>query len=49
MINFPNGYHAKVENLALNDFRNAMQYYHITGWMPELYREKEIESYYMET
>ena len=49
MINFPDGYHAKVENLALNDFRNMLSYYNITGWMTDLFKEWEVESYFMET
>jgi hypothetical protein len=49
MINFPDGYHAQVENLSLNDFRNVMTYYNMTEWMPEYYKEYQIESQYMET
>ena len=39
-INFYDGYHHKVENLKLNDFRNAMHYYTLTEWMADSY-EKE--------
>lgn len=39
MINFPDGYHAKVDNLALNDFRSMLQYYTLTEWMPDMMRE----------
>jgi small subunit ribosomal protein S29 len=49
MINFPGGYSHKVENLALNDFRNALLYYNLTDWMAEHFEEWEMESYYMET
>lgn len=49
MINFPEGYHAKVENLALNDFRNMLLYYNITDWMADYMKEYEVESWYMET
>ena len=49
MINFPNGYHCKVPNMALNDFRNMLKYYTLSGWMPESYEEWEVESLYMET
>jgi len=49
MINFPDGYHGKMENMALNDFRNMLFYYTITGWMPDFMREWEVESWYMET
>jgi small subunit ribosomal protein S29 len=49
MINFPVGYHAKVENLALNDFRSMLVYKNITDWMPDHMKEWEVESWYMET
>ena len=49
MINFPEGYHAKVDNLALNDFRNMLTYYNVTEWMPDFMKEWEVESYFMET
>lgn len=49
MFNFPDGYSAKVDNLALNDFRNMLLYYNITDWMPDYHKESEIESYFMET
>jgi len=49
MISIPNGYHAKVENLSLNDFRNMLYYYNITEWMPDFYQEWETESLFMET
>ena len=49
MISFPEGYHAKVENLPLNDFRNMLLYYNITEWMPDYMREWEVESWHMET
>ena len=39
-INFYDGYHHRVENLKLNDFRNAMHYYTLTEWMADSY-EKE--------
>lgn len=34
------GYHTKVENLSLNDFRNAMYYYTFTGWMADSYDQE---------
>jgi hypothetical protein len=44
------GYHTKVENLSLNDFRNAMRYYTFTGWMADSYdQEWQLENLYMET
>ena len=49
MINWPDGYHAKVDNLSLNDFRNMATYYNLSDWMPDYFKEDEIESYYMET
>lgn len=49
MINFPNGYHTKVENLALNDFRNMTTYYHVSEWMPDFLKEWQVESWFMET
>lgn len=49
MLNWPDGYHAKVDNLALNDFRNMTTYYNLTNWMPDYFKEDEIESWYMET
>jgi hypothetical protein len=39
MISFPDGYHARVENLALNDFRNMVYYYNLTEWMPDHFKE----------
>jgi hypothetical protein len=49
MISIPYGYHAKVENLSLNDFRSMLYYYNITEWMPDFYQEWETESLFMET
>jgi len=44
------GYHHRVENLALNDFRNAINYYTYTGWMADSYHEEwKLENLYMET
>jgi hypothetical protein len=43
------GYEHKVPNLTLNEFRNMLLYKNITDWMPEFYKEWEIESLYMET
>ena len=40
----------KVDNLALNDFRNAINYMSITGWMGDGYEEEwQIENLFMET
>lgn len=39
MISFPDGYDARVQNLALNDFRNMVYYYNITEWMPDFFKE----------
>ncbi len=49
MISFPDGYHAKVENMELNDFRNMCYYYNISEWMPDHFKEWQIESWFMET
>lgn len=49
MINFPDGYSAKVDNLTLNDFRNMLIYYNVSEWMPDFMQEWEVESWYMET
>lgn len=49
MINFPDGYHAKVDNLALNDFRNMLLYYNITDWTADYMKEWQVESWFMET
>lgn len=49
MISFPDGYHAEVQNLSLNDFRNMVYYYNISEWMPDHFKEWQIESWYMET
>lgn len=49
MISFPQGYHAEVKNLTLNDFRNMVYYYNITEWMPDFFKEWQMESWYMET
>lgn len=44
------GYHHKVDNLALNDFRNAMSYYTLTGWMADSFAEEwKLENMFMET
>lgn len=49
MINFPHGYHCKVENLTLNDFRNFLLYCNISEWTANHFKEYEVESWYMET
>lgn len=36
-IRFPDGYHQQVSNLKLNDFRNAMKYYEVTGFWANRY------------
>lgn len=38
-----------MENLKLNEFRNMLTFKNLTNWMPEYYREWEIERLYMET
>lgn len=49
-IDFYEGYHQRVANLPLNDFRNAMHYFTLTEWMPEAFdREWELETLFMET
>ena len=48
-IGFYEGYHHRVENLPLNDYRNAMKYYKHTGISPEHKEEFEIENNYMQT
>lgn len=35
------GYQHRVENLSLNDFRNAMKYYHYTGFMTDHYADRK--------
>ena len=43
------GYNARVENLKLNDFRNAMAYYQVTDLYPTPYaKEWKLEADYME-
>lgn len=49
MISFPEEYSARVNNLALNDFRNACIYYNLTEWMPDHFKEWQMESWYMES
>ena len=49
MIHFPDGYHHKVDNLTLNDFRNMLIYKNFTGWMPDYMQEWQVEQWYMET
>jgi small subunit ribosomal protein S29 len=49
-IKFPEGYHQQVSNLKLNDFRNAMKYYEVSGfWQNRYQREYQVESFFMET
>lgn len=49
-IKFPDGYHQRVSNLKLNDFRNAMKYYEVAGfWQNRYQREFQVESLFMET
>jgi hypothetical protein len=39
-----------VSNLCLNDFRNAMKYYELTGfWQNRYQREYQMETLFMET
>jgi hypothetical protein len=50
MLGMFKGYEKKVENLSLNDFRNAMHYYTLTGWMGDSYDEEwRLENLFMET
>jgi hypothetical protein len=48
-ISFPDGYHSRVQNLELNDFRNMCTYYNLTEWMPDHFKEWQVESWFMET
>ena len=44
------GYEKRVENLSLNDFRAAMHYYTLTGWMGDSFDEEwKLENLFMET
>ena len=48
-IGFGPGYHQRVKNLPLNDFRNAMIYYSLTNVYPDSYgKEWRLESAFME-
>ena len=33
----------------LDDFRNMITYKNLTDWMPEYYKEWEVERFFMET
>lgn len=36
--------------MALNDFRNALNYYTLTGWMGDSFQEEwQLENMFMET
>ena len=50
-MDFYDGYHCRMSNLTLNDFRNAMDYYAITCWMHESLTDPEwqLENLFMET
>ena len=48
-IGFYEGYHAKVPNLSLNDYRKAMKYYTYTGWRADYPEEWRVENNFMET
>jgi len=49
-IQFYEGYHNRVDNLKLNDFRNAMHYFTLTEWTNDSYdKEWELENLFMET
>ena len=45
------GYHARVANMQLNDFRNAMNYLTFTGWMTDCFTDPQwrLENLFMET
>jgi small subunit ribosomal protein S29 len=50
MLHLFEGYCHRVDNLSLNDFRNAMHYYTLTGWMADSYDEEwRLENLFMET
>mmetsp|Transcript_9260 Transcript_9260/g.7055 ORF Transcript_9260/g.7055 Transcript_9260/m.7055 type:complete len:101 (-) Transcript_9260:14-316(-) len=49
MLSFPDGYSAKVGNLAFNDFRNMLVYYQTSKWMLDVIDEYQTESYFMES
>lgn len=48
-INWYDGYHCRVSNLTLNDFRNAMLFYKMTEWHPCEYDEAFFEKSFMES
>jgi hypothetical protein len=48
-IKFPKGYNYEVENLRLNDLRNAMYYYSGSGYIVEAYDDLDIQGVYDNT
>ena len=48
-IDFYEGYHCRVQNMTLNDYRNACMYYTYTGWRTGYPDERKLENNYMET
>lgn len=47
MINYPKNYSIEVENLKLDDLRNAIGYYMLNGFSDNVYTEQEIQDLYM--
>ena len=47
MVDWFDGYHHRVPNLTLDEFRNCIFFKSITGWAPRIYHEWEIEQFYM--
>lgn len=44
LVRFPKGYDLKVDNLKLNDYRNAMHYYQLTKFCSKFYDEIGIQT-----
>ncbi len=49
MLNWYPNYSHEVQGLPLDDFRKAMEFLYLSGWMSELFDETKIESYHMES
>ena len=47
MINYPQNYAIDVENLKLDDLRNALGYYMLFGFSDNVYTEQEIQDLFM--
>jgi hypothetical protein len=49
MIESPKGFDAEMKPLHLNEFRNAVNYFKLSGKIWETMDEKRIEAMYMES